>query len=372
MKLTAQARSYDGAIVYVGIDVHKRTYSVVARVNQVEVKRWTTSANPKQVAKQLLKYFEGAKIHTVYEAGFSGFVLHRILEGHGINSMVVQAANVEVVANRRVKTDKRDARKLSEQLETGRLKGIRVPTEVEEQTRLLSRTRRQLVSQRTQIQNQIRMKAHQFGLIEAEDKRQMSHRWVEELLEKNESAAFALAVKGLSNVWHTLDREIATLEGQLKAQAEEDPNETIYRSVPGVGFISARVLSNELGNLCHFANERELFSYIGLTPSEYSSGDSTRRGGITKQGNTQVRAVLIEVAWRAIQQDASLERFYQRIKLRSGGNRAIVAVARKLMGRIRAAFRYQQPYRLEPLTESTAPNSYEPTPAPTPDIATAS
>lgn len=123
--------------------------------------------------------------------------------------------------------------------------------------------------------------------------------------------------------------------------------EATYQSVPGVGFISARVLSNELGDLSQFANERQLFSYTGLTPAEYSSGETTRRGSITKQSNTHLRSILIEIAWRAIGKDPSLAAFFERIKLRGGSKRAIVAVARKLIGRIRAAFRQQVPYRIE-------------------------
>ena len=96
--------------------------------------------------------------------------------------------------------------------------------------------------------------------------------------------------------------------------------------------------SNELGNLKRFSNEGKLFSYTGLTPGEESSGETVHRGPITKQGNRHIRAVLIEVAWRAIRQDSSLARFYQKVSSRAGAKRAIVAVARKLIGRVRAAF----------------------------------
>lgn len=353
MTITAPTKSYVGASVYVGIDVHKRTYSVVVRANQTEVKRWTMAAEPEQLGQQLRKFFAGAIIHTAYEAGFSGFVLHRELQRQGLRSIVVHAAAVEVAANSRVKTDKRDARKLAEQLEAGRLRGIRIPTEAEEQRRLLSRTRSQLVRQRTQSQNQIRMKAHQFGLIAPDDRRQMTHSLVAELLAACESEAFQIAVKAHQAIWRALEHEIAQLEAQLQAQAAQDPYEATYRSVPGVGFISARVLSNELGDLSQFANERQVFSYTGLTPAEYSSGETVRRGNITKQGNTHLRSILIEIAWRAIGQDPSLAAFFERIKARGGSKRAIVAVARKLIGRIRATFRHQALYHIEGATTMT-------------------
>lgn len=87
-----------------------------------------------------------------------------------------------------------------------------------------------------------------------------------------------------------------------------------------------------------------MFSYTGLTPSEHSSGEQVRRGRISKQGNRHLRAILIEIAWRAIGKDPALATFFQRLLPRTGTTRAIVAVARKLIGRIRAAFRKGELY----------------------------
>ena len=355
MKNTTPIRSYVDEHVYIGIDVHKKTYTIEARVAQEKVKRWTTPALPEQLAQQLLKYFDGGIIHTVYEAGFSGFVLHRALSRVGVDSIVVHAAAVEVAVHNRVKTDKRDAKKLARQLEAGRLEAIYVPTELEEQTRLLSRTRSQLVQERASLKRKIRMKAHQFGLIGTEDKREMSPKFVTELLERSPCEEFTLAIEVSWQVWQTLDEQIAKLEAHLKQQAEVDPNEVGYRSAPGFGPISSRVCSNELGNLKRFANERQLFNYTGLTPSEHSSGEQIHRGHITKQGNRHLRGILIEVAWRAIRKDPVLARYYEKLCVRTEAKRAIVAVARKLIGRIRAAFCKGELYKIDygaPLNET--------------------
>jgi transposase len=156
MKQDTKAISYVGKEAFIGIDVHKKTYAVVARVEGEVVKKWTTAASPQALSLQLLKYFDGATIHTAYEAGFSGFVLHRELEKNGIQNLVINAAGIEVAVNDRVKTDKRDALKLATLLEAKRLKGIRIPSEAEEAHRLLSRTRQQLVEDRTGVKNKIR------------------------------------------------------------------------------------------------------------------------------------------------------------------------------------------------------------------------
>ncbi len=148
----------------------------------------------------MLKYFQGGHIHTAYETGFSGLSLHRELEKNGIHNLVVHAAGVEVAVSDRVKTDKRDAAKLASLLESKRLKGIRVLTEAEENHRQLSRTRQQLVEERTAIKNKIRMKFHQLGVIAADENQAMSHRWVEALLSRISSKEFTLAIEAYSHI----------------------------------------------------------------------------------------------------------------------------------------------------------------------------
>lgn len=346
MKTDMKEISYVGKDVYIGIDVHKKTYVVVARVEGEIVKKWTTAASPQSLAQQLLKYFAGANIKSAYEAGFSGFVLHRELEKNGIHNLVVHAAGIEVAANDRVKTDKRDALKLSTLLEVKRLKGIRVPSETDENHRILTRTRQQLVEDRAAVKNKIRMKFHQLGLIEDDENREMSHKLMKELLPSVLSKEFIIAIQAYCNIWEKLDEEIRKIEEELKIQAKEDVNEATYRSAPGIGVLSSRILSNELGDMSQFKNERQLFSYTGLTPSEYSSGENIQRGHISRQGNSRIRGILIEIAWRAIAKDVALQRFFEQLYPRTGKKKAIVAVARKLIGRIRAVFQKGELYQM--------------------------
>lgn len=342
--------SYAGKQVYVGIDVHKRTYSVVTVMEGLIIKKWRTVASPEKLAEQLARYFPGASIETAYESGFSGFVLHRVLEKAGIHNIVVNPGSIEVAVHNRVKTDKRDALHLATLLEAGRLKGIRVPSPQQEQQRLLTRTRQQLVEERSALKNKIRMKCHQMGLIDPDDTREMSHKLVGEILSRSPSPEFSLVIEAYWQVWKSIETQIRKIEQKLKEQAEIDPNETIYRSAPGIGSLSARILSNELGDLSQFANERQLFSYTGLTPSEFSSGDTIRKGHITRQGNKRVRYILNQAAWRAIKKERELKEFFDRLAPRTGKKRAIVAVARKLIGRIRAAFKTRKPYQMNSLS----------------------
>jgi transposase len=171
---------------------------------------------------------------------------------------------------------------------------------------------------------------------------------------RSPSPELTLVIEAYWQVWKTIETQIKKIEQKLKEQAEIDPNESIYRSAPGIGPLSARILSNELGDLSQFANERQLFSYTGLTPSEFSSGDTVRKGHITRQGNRRVRYILNQAAWRAIKKDLDFKAFFERLAPRTGKKRAIVAVARKLIGRIRAVFRTGLPYQMNPINQQPA------------------
>jgi transposase len=111
-----------------------------------------------------------------------------------------------------------------------------------------------------------------------------------------------------------------------------------------MGEVVARTLATELGDMTRFANERALCSHTGLTPSECSSGPSVRRGPMSRQGSSRVRHLLIETAWRALPRDAVLKEIFDRLAATRGTKRAIVAIARRLIGRIRACFRQETPY----------------------------
>jgi transposase len=333
---------YQDKIIYLGIDVHKRTYSVTVICEGQIIKRDTITANPAVLVAYLRRCFPGARIHSVYEAGFSGFALHRVLVQNGVENIVVNPASIEVAANDKVKTDRRDSRKLAEQLFARRLKAIYVPEPEQELRRQLTRTREQIVRQRARLVHQIKSKLHYFGVPgDALPDRNVTERHLKQLegLSLGEELIFAL--KLLIAQWRFLTLQLREMGRKLHAQARGDTTlEPTYRSAPGIGPIGARTLANELGNPAQrFHNERELFKFTGLTPPEHSSGESVRRGHISRQGAARIRHVLVEAAWRAIRVDPALRIAFERLAARCGKKRAIVAMARKLIGRLRACFK---------------------------------
>lgn len=336
--------SYRSARVSIGIDVHKRHYTVTCVAEGEVVKKATMPAEPEVFVKFVEKYFEGAEVRTAYEAGFSGFRLHRALEGAGIKNIVVHAASIEVAARDRVKTDRRDSLKIAEQLESGRLRGIRVPSEEEERNRLLHRTREQLVRKRTQLINQLRMRLYQFGItVSGAFNRTRIEPLMGELCEE-----LRFVLESLLRLLDAVNEEIKKIVQTQTRQAKADKNTATYTSLPGIGFQTARVLSNELGDMKHFPNERTISSFVGLTPTERSSGDTQRKGHISRQGSARLRCVLVESAWTAVRYSAHWRAIYQKFAVRIGGKRAIVAVARKLICVARTLLRKNELYQ-EPL-----------------------
>jgi transposase len=156
-------------------------------------------------------------------------------------------------------------------------------------------------------------------------------------------------------MWRQMNVKIKEIDQELAVQAQNDGAiEAVYRSIPGIGVGSARILANELEDTLQFSNEKRLFSYTGLTPSEYSSGDNIRQGNITRHGKPILRKILVQAAWMAIRGDDSLEKIFQRLSAKVGKKRAIIGVARRLIGRARSCFRTGELYRIKTSQNSKA------------------
>ena len=349
---------YTGKVIYVGIDVHKKTYSCVSICEDQIVKRDTMPAKPEILLNYLKNTFSGAtRINTVYEAGFSGFHLHRYLVSHEVNNIVVHPGSIEVASRDRVKTDKRDALKMATQLSAGRLRGIFVPSQEREERRSMTRLRTNILKLRHQVGQQFKALLFTQGLIEVGDDTVLCQKWLSkklgEVTRGSYSEDFCYSVNQYAEQWRQVTERMKEIESRLEVQAEEEKGlQIIYESAPGIGPIHARQLSNELGNMVQFKNEKQLFSFTGLTPSEHSSGEHTRQGHITRQGNSVLRKIFIEAAWIAIMKDPSLKEIFNRLSSNRGKKRAIIGIARRLAGRIRSCVLTGALYEIKPTQEA--------------------
>lgn len=339
---------YTNKIIYLGIDVHKSTYSITAICDDQIVKRDKIVALPTTLVDYCRRHFKGAIIKSAYESGFSGFYLHRFLISQNIENIVVHAASIEVSSRDRVKTDKRDSLKIASHLSKKQLRPIHVPSVEREDRRNLTRLRESLVRQRTRTACQLKSLLNYYGLLPPDQKTRISEKWLKSLekLDVTKNLKYSITVYLTSLKY--FNAQLKRLENEIrKDSASDEFLKRIYCSFPGVGKSSAVILINELGDTLQFSNEEKLFSHVGLTPSEYSSGENTRKGHITRQGKALIRRILIQVAWKAIKRDPQLANKFEKIKVRAGKKRAIVAIARMILSRIRSCIKSKRPYLVE-------------------------
>ena len=340
-------KDYTGKTVFVGINVHKKTYAVTCMHEKVIIKRDTLKASAAALVTYLHKYFANAKIKTVYEAGFSGFVLHRYLLDKEIDSIVVHAASVETSARDRVKTDKRDSLKLATQLSDGRLKGIYVPTLEREAYREVSRTREKVARDKRRVGNRLKSLLYRQGLLDMENDVKVSKKWLDEVAQYQCDESIKYCIQICIDKWIFLKNKIKEIDAELAKQALVDKDlERIYKSVPGIGVTHTRILANELENMKHFPNEKQLFSFTGLTPSEHSSGEHKRLGHISRQGRSILRKTLIQASWIAINKNPSFQIIHERVARTAGKKHTVIGSARRLVGRIRSCFNGNTVYQV--------------------------
>lgn len=347
-------KNYTSKTVYVGIDVHKKSYSVTAVCDKQVIKKDRLLADPRLLVEYCKGKFEGAKIFTAYEAGFCGFSLHRLLIDAGLENKIVHPAGIEVAVRERVKNDRRDSEKIASQLAEGRLMGIHVPTLEREGFREISRLREELVRKRIRVAAQIKSFLHRQGLFSESDDKGLCKKKILSLKEKSLSDDLSFTLHKMCEEWLYLTGQIDEVKERLKEQGKQDSLEMIYQSLPGVGPTVARILANELGDMSQFSNEKQLFSYTGFTPREHSSGEHRWLGHISRQGKSVIRKALVQAAWKAVRTDEKLGKKFNELRMRTGSRRAIVAMARIMIGYARCCIKENRLYEDRKTTSAMA------------------
>lgn len=334
--------------VFVGIDVSKRSVAVAVRCQGELIFRGSWAADYGHL-RALWARLPGCRIHAVYEAGFSGFGWYDWMVADGIEACVTPPSKVPRTGDR-VKTDRLDAQTLARELENGNLRRCRVLTPEARQAREWSRYLTQLTVQQTRLKNQIKMRLAWYGIVVPGDgARRWSQAYRRQVMAQVTGCGPIAEILGeMLNQLAMIERDALAVKRRLRALARSETyreSVKVLASAPGIGWLTAIRLVLEWGDPATFRSGAAFVSYLGLTPSEYSSGDRTRRGRITRQGNGWVRAWLVEAAWKAITIDPALAARFRRIAPGpTNKKRAIVAVARTLALRLRACWRTGQPY----------------------------
>lgn len=350
-KVKRNTINFKGKMVNIGVDMHKQSWRITALV-EGEVAFTGTLAKPNYDSfRKLLARFEGNYVRIAYEAGPGGFGLYDMLTADGIECIVTPPSLIPTESGSRVKTDKKDSLKLAKLLESNMLKEVWVLSPEERAHRQLVRTRRQIVDHRSDVMRQIKSLLL-FHSVETpfSSKQQWSGpfvRWLHDLDLGNPYLNRSL--EALLNLFDYLSDEKKRLTHEVMELGKDDKyaqRVKLLKSVPGIGALSAMEILVELQDITRFTTADELSAYLGLTPSQYSSGEHIRMGHITHAGNDRVRTTLVESSWILIGKDPSLRWKYENIKHRRGGKRAIVAIARILSTRIRRMLLDQVPYEI--------------------------
>jgi len=341
---------FSGKDLFIGLDVHKKSWSVTIVVNGIEHRTFTQPPDPIALHNYLQRNFPGGSYHSAYEAGFCGYDIHRQLNSEGIENIVINAADIPTTQKDKLqKRDPVDSRKIARGLEKGTIRGIHVFDREAEELRSLNRTRFYLMRDLRRSKNRIKSFLQYYGipLPNELDNNQWSLKFVAWLKQVNmRTPAGQDAFSNLIASYEHYRQQLLILSRIVRLRISQHDKE-LYRlltSISGIGPLTASALITELGDINRFPHIDHLGSYVGLVPRVRESGETVHTGGITFRCNTFLRTLLIEASWQAIRKDPALMQYYHSRLSGSKGHKVIIKVARKLLNRIRYVMKNRKPY----------------------------
>jgi transposase len=366
-------RDYD---IFSGLDVDKRSISVTFTDHQGLVKSLRMPYSVEHLLNHVRKHFPNQKVAFGYEAGPTGYGLYDGIVAQGHPCLVAAPSMIPKAPGQRVKTNRLDSRSLSENLRGGQLKSIHVPSVIYRELRHLTQLRDVLVSEMVGMKQRIKslllMEGIEFPKAPAGS--QWSSIVKGKLRKLSCSGATRFKLDQLLDSLEFNEKQIFKTTREirrfLKNDAELSQCMKYLMTIPGVGWIVASQLLARIGDWRELKNIRQLAGFLGLVPSEYSTGERTDRGSITRTGDGRLRSKLIQASWSAIRQDDELREFFRSVcgkHPRAIASRvAIVAVTRKLSVRISVVLMKQRPYELRKKVHSAPLTQEETSPQGTP------
>jgi transposase len=320
-------------MLIIGCDYHpsgQQVFGIDTESGEVVADRWIA-----HTGNELDEFYRALPAGTVVGVESSGNMLwfERRLEQYGHQLRLGDAAKIRAKETRKQKHDRRDAELMARLLLEGRFPDLQwVPKLEERDLRQLLMHRHKLVRMRAQVKNQLQHIAMNQG---QQKKRQLWTKAGRELLEKLPLEPWTARRRDDLLRWlDLLNGDCQALEGAVQQAAEARADTRLLMTHPGIGPVISLGFVLTIGSIERFARSRELVSYLGLNPSEDSSGERRRRGGISKQGSSFMRLLLIQGAQTAVRGDEALHRQYRRLASKKHRAVAKVMVARKLAVRM--------------------------------------
>jgi transposase len=331
-----------GKEVFVGLEDSKKTWKIAVRCDNMLIHQTAMEAKYPVLKKFFDNRLPDCRIHVMYEAGFKGFNLFDRLTEDGIDCVVIPPHLVTEPKVNRVKTDKRDARRLAYVLEHHDFRdGCDVPDKERREDRQINRTliaiQKDIIRTRNRIRKLLDFHGIEVPFTRAKWGRKEFMALKELPLGESLKISLAVLLTELEQLWAHRITLVMALQGLRRKERYRKAFE-IAKSIPGIGWYTAIRLVLELGeDLTRFTSGKKIAAFVGLTPGEDSTGETERKGRITGMGPGFIRATLIENSWAAIRRDPVLLSKYDRVRRATGSKKkAIVAVARTLIVRLRA------------------------------------
>lgn len=354
MQTQVRTLDFTGQNIYTGIDTSKKSWQVSIYSDELYHKTFNQPPKPETLYQYLAKHFPNATYYSVYEAGYCGFWIHEQLQVLGINSMVVNPADVPTTdKEKKHKTDPIDSNKLARHLRNGDMEPIYIHNRNIQEDRCLIRMRRTLAKELTRYKNRIKAELTFFGIEIPEqfhrDQRYWSNRfmeWLDELELSQTSGTESLRI--LVNHVKRLRQDLLDVNRMVRKLSKKEyyrERVSLLISIHGIGLITAMIILTEIDDIHRFSNQEKLASYVGLTPTSHSSGDKDIHGEMINRGNRFLKSAIIESAWVAARVDPVLHMDFSGYCRRMKRNKAIVRIARKLLNRISFVLKNEVPYK---------------------------
>lgn len=337
--------------LFIGLDVHKKSWAVTLQEGKVVLKRFTMEADADQLIDYVSKHYPQYQVECCYESCCCGYHIYHALSAAGWKVLVVNPGDIARGSKQKSrKTDRVDSAHLCSELAAGKLQGIYVPTHEQEQFRSLFRRRNELVKSLRRTKCRIKSMLLYYGipLPEKYDTITWSREMIQWLGQQHWSYAPATQTMGsqLAEL-EFLKAQYLLVSRELRAYTRKNHKQQYYllRSIPGVGPLTAIGLLAEVGDISRFRGIDRLSAYVGLVPALHSSGARTYTKGLTRRSKSLLRSYLIEAAWVAAKKDPALMQYYQERK-GCDHRKLIIKLAAKTLSRIYHVIKSGDPYRV--------------------------
>jgi transposase len=334
--------------VFVGVDVHKKSYHVALFLNETPAVDFRMCADPKQLTQKLRPLACSIK-NIVYETGPTGYGLARDLIKHNLPASVVATSRIPRPAGADDKTDKLDSLKLAHYAAKGLLRPVTIPTPRQEADRQLYRMRHRQALQFAKVKVQIKSFLLMHGIGEPDGLSNWTISGVGQLREMRLLDTLRLSLDELLSDYDYFNNRIKVLNKVLAETIDKGVlghRMDLLKTHPGVGSVVSCQFATELFHYRDFSSTRQLYKYLGLSPRVSQSGEKSSHGPINKAANGRLRNNLIQAAWSWVRTDIEAKKCFYRICENCGGikQKAIIAMARKMSGHLWAMLMTDQPY----------------------------